>query len=96
MSLFPALPDDFSRRQQIIIRRAFREACGMLGAANRDGVDKIVADTIVGAARCGCVKHGELVAVALATARGAAIRLQSEDARTMLPGSTRKAAPAVA
>jgi hypothetical protein len=74
MNSLRVLPDDFSPRQQTIIRRAFREARGMLGAYGRDGLDRIVADSIVGAVRCGCIKHGELVALALATGRSAAIR----------------------
>jgi hypothetical protein len=87
-ALAPVLAEDFSPRQQTIIRRAFREASGMLGIGERDGLGKLVADSIVGAVRCGCLKHGELVAVALATARGAATRLEALDLpRRVLPSA---------
>ncbi|MBL8569981.1 MAG: hypothetical protein JNK84_12990 [Phreatobacter sp.] len=58
--------------QQEAIQRAFREASGMLGIGSCGELGRLVADSITGAVRCGCLKHGELVAVALATARGAA------------------------
>lgn len=84
MSRSPALAailaDDFPSRHQAIIHRAFREASGMLGIGAGDELGRLVADSIAGAARCGCLKHGELVAVALATARGAAKPLERGDA----------------
>ena len=71
-ALASILADDFPVLQQEIIHRAFREAVGMLGIRARGELGRLVAVSITGAVRCGCLKHGELVAVGLATARGVA------------------------
>lgn len=69
MTHFITIPSDVSRQDEAAIRRAAREAIGMLSAAGRIDVEHSVAAAIVGAVRAGCVRHGELVALGLASGR---------------------------
>lgn len=66
MSYALAVPGDISEEAAEAIRRAFREAYGILAARGRRGIGRAVEEAIIGAVRCGCLKHSEMVAIGLA------------------------------
>lgn len=67
MPPFPAAEFTVGQLQQM--RSAALECAGMLGVKGVKAAEANIAAAILAAARCGCGRHGDLVAVGLAAFR---------------------------